>query len=470
MRSAPAAALVLASAFAAGSAHAANVTVTNPNELTAAVNAAQPGDVITVADGNYTMTAPVEAAANGSAGAPIRLVAATLHGAVLVAAGGIEAPLRISGAFWIIDGLDFSGGTYGVRFLGNGHDGVLADARIADAAVAGVRGDCGGAEAQPHCDDDLVAGVEVTRASTVTGCSFAGVEIVGAVGWRVSHLFVHDVAVDSLACPMPATAGLMARGNTQQLAADALVVDGVVDGLSLGPASDPCAVRGTTVGATSCTAPTTCAAQGVVTNALLLDNQDHGALFTNACNVSLHGATLWNDGIAFGGQRSIELRTAGTVDVSNVILNAALVTGQGTAATGSGNLTLPTPTDTSWFLDAAGGNFRLAAGTPPVDTGITLADEPADLDGVARPQGTAYDVGAYERPLGGYPDGGIPMLDGGIDGGFGGGTGATPGMGGGMTQPPKEAGCQCNFGTAAGLDLLAPLAFAALLLMRRRKR
>jgi len=39
---------------------------------------------------------------------------------------------------------------------------------------------------------------------------------------------------------------------------------------------------------------------------------------------------------------------------------------------------------------------RLRAGSPAIDAGVTLSEVSADFDGVARPQGAACDIGAYE--------------------------------------------------------------------------
>ena len=44
-----------------------------------------------------------------------------------------------------------------------------------------------------------------------------------------------------------------------------------------------------------------------------------------------------------------------------------------------------------------GADARLAAGSPAIDTGLPLADVTHDADGVTRPQGAGYDLGAYER-------------------------------------------------------------------------
>jgi parallel beta-helix repeat protein len=51
----------------------------------------------------------------------------------------------------------------------------------------------------------------------------------------------------------------------------------------------------------------------------------------------------------------------------------------------------------SLFVNANGGDYHLPSGSPAVDAGQTLASVTVDLEGRPRPQGTAYDVGAYEK-------------------------------------------------------------------------
>jgi hypothetical protein len=56
-------------------------------------------------------------------------------------------------------------------------------------------------------------------------------------------------------------------------------------------------------------------------------------------------------------------------------------------------------TPAALFVDAAAKDFRLAAGSPAIDAGTNLGtDVPADIDGAARPQRLAYDIGCYEMP------------------------------------------------------------------------
>lgn len=54
-------------------------------------------------------------------------------------------------------------------------------------------------------------------------------------------------------------------------------------------------------------------------------------------------------------------------------------------------------TPAALFADAGGDDYRLAATSPALDAGETLADVPTDIVGVARPQGAAFDIGAYEQ-------------------------------------------------------------------------
>jgi hypothetical protein len=53
--------------------------------------------------------------------------------------------------------------------------------------------------------------------------------------------------------------------------------------------------------------------------------------------------------------------------------------------------------EASWFQNAAADQFALAAGSPAVDAGVAIGEVATDLLNIPRPQGTAYDVGAYEQ-------------------------------------------------------------------------
>jgi len=54
------------------------------------------------------------------------------------------------------------------------------------------------------------------------------------------------------------------------------------------------------------------------------------------------------------------------------------------------------------FVDTAGNDYHLAAGSPAVDAGRALAPVTDDIEGTPRPRGAAYDIGCYESAYGGH--------------------------------------------------------------------
>jgi hypothetical protein len=71
------------------------------------------------------------------------------------------------------------------------------------------------------------------------------------------------------------------------------------------------------------------------------------------------------------------------------------------------------------FVDAAGSDFGLQVGSPAIDKGMTLAEVKDDFTGKKRPEGAAYDIGAFEGA--GSRKDAIPAMPGGLPPGAGGG-------------------------------------------------
>ncbi|HET6604774.1 MAG TPA: right-handed parallel beta-helix repeat-containing protein [Xanthomonadaceae bacterium] len=82
-----------------------------------------------------------------------------------------------------------------------------------------------------------------------------------------------------------------------------------------------------------------------------------------------------------------------TTDGGDNVLSLA----QWSALTGQDMNSVAT-TPAALFTDATGDDYTLSSTSPALDAGATRADVPRDLVGTARPQGAAFDIGAYETP------------------------------------------------------------------------
>jgi parallel beta-helix repeat protein len=88
----------------------------------------------------------------------------------------------------------------------------------------------------------------------------------------------------------------------------------------------------------------------------------------------------------------IDATTSNTSVKNNILYqNAGVIQNQGSGTIISNNLTLD-----PLFVNTATKNFSLKAGSPAIDKGMPLSEVFDDFAGLARPQGPAYDIGAFE--------------------------------------------------------------------------
>ena len=109
-------------------------------------------------------------------------------------------------------------------------------------------------------------------------------------------------------------------------------------------------------------------------------------------NVKIQNNAFYNCGNAEDGY----VRFLGLGLTANIGYNSVYTT-NGVAPLGG-----PNPNDV-WMLDPqfvsfAARDFHLLPTSPVIDMGATLREVPTDKDGIVRPQGPRYDIGAYERP------------------------------------------------------------------------
>lgn len=118
----------------------------------------------------------------------------------------------------------------------------------------------------------------------------------------------------------------------------------------------------------------------------------HSVAFGVRYEDNIQGIRFWNSTFGIGVTRPFyPASSSGSVlDVRNVaVLGSTLPV----EASGPSNLALPA----SAFVGSATHNYQLSATSPAADYGTTLAEVTTDRQGTKRPQGSAYDVGAYER-------------------------------------------------------------------------
>jgi parallel beta-helix repeat protein len=112
-------------------------------------------------------------------------------------------------------------------------------------------------------------------------------------------------------------------------------------------------------------------------------------------NSGVMGVKIWNNTI-YGNKSYGIFAAPGTgshqISNNNVYLNGlGDILNQGTGDTVSHNLTT-----NPGFVNAAAFNFSLLTNSPAIDAGVTLSEVTTDFNKSPRPQGGAYDIGAYE--------------------------------------------------------------------------
>jgi parallel beta-helix repeat protein len=146
----------------------------------------------------------------------------------------------------------------------------------------------------------------------------------------------------------------------------------------------------------------------VLNNTVLIASNGRWALNIQdgAANTTARNNILWN-AHSFRGSLDISADSIpGFTDDNNAVMDRFTTDGGDTILT-LAEWQQQTGLDThsfvsapdALFVDAGADNYQLSPTSPALDAGETRADVPTDIIGVARPQGPAFDIGAYERPV-----------------------------------------------------------------------
>jgi hypothetical protein len=394
------------------------------------IAAAQPGDVVTVGSGTYAESLRTVRA--GLSGKAILVRAAAARGSVLVTARG--RVLTVSHPYFTVEGLVLDG-QYGaddaVRVASAASDLTLRDVEVRRSTydlidmgapqrvlienslihhalnAAGGRTDAHGVVA--GAVQDLVIrnteihtfsgdGVQVDPGRAVPGWTRVTLEgdriwlapLPAAENGFAAGTVAGENALDTKASASAARATLVIRdtiargfrgGLITNMAAFNLKenIDAVVDRVTVSDSEIAFRTRGP--------GSTAAGARVRVMNAVI---ENTATAFRYEDNIER--LQVWNTTVGAGVTRAFQAAssTATGLDVRNTLFLASSKPAE--ASDPSNRLAT-----SAMFMNAAAGNYALVAGAAPIDAGLTIAEVTTDRAGVSRPQGTAYDVGAYEQ-------------------------------------------------------------------------
>lgn len=470
-------------------ASAAVVTVTTTQALKDAVAAAQPGTVIEMAPGTYTIVGSLRTAAAGTKAQPITLRAAST-GPARIDFSDTQEGIVVGHADWILEHLwvngvcagGCGGGAAGIHVKATADRVVVRQSRITNWGE-NIKSDRDGAS-EPS--DGLLIGNEISNEGADIASGGTGIDLVGGLRWRIVGNYVHDFARNETHY------GIFVKGGAR----DAVIERNLVIGAKVLPPGTGAAVGisfgGGGTGAQFCNPNNVggggCACEtfdGIARNNIVLNTTDAGLHTKRACGSVFAHDTVYNTGLG------LQIQNVGA-GAPVVLRNSVLGKGITGTATSEGNLL--NVDDATWkklFVDPGAADFTEGADASAIrDKGAALPAVTDDYFGAAR-QGMT-DLGAIELPTkgkvwpwneapggsgNGAPDGGGATVppggsQPGTPGGPGDPGGANPADAGEGTSASSDSGCAFAPSSRAGgiLAGASAILFGLVAAGRRRRR
>lgn len=376
-----------AATFISSQALAQNVST--EAELRSAYLNAQPGAVITLADGTYTLNDRLSTRRGGTESSPIIVRSASPNGAVIVTNGAQQA-FQVMHPWWRFENLYVHvtrATPYGYKIELDGHHVTVSGGKIEidSGSEAGVKGS-GSADA-PWPDFATIENLEIFMTSPTSNYLAEGIDAVAVDGWVIRKNIIHGMRTTQRGVAF----GAMTKGNCSNTTIEEnLFYDNFIS-ISFGGGGTGGEWMRNHDGSLE-------SRGGIIRNNMSLDSDDVAVYLYSAADAKVYNNTFFNSYQTCGsGCASIDVRNPGaSADIRNNILDKPIRDREGGTSTRGSNMTLPSPTDSSWFVDVGSHNLRLRAGVPPIDSGEALSSVQGDIDLARRPYGAAYDIGAHE--------------------------------------------------------------------------
>ena len=390
-----------------------------------ALNAAQPGDTVNIGPGTFRER--LATVRPGSSGLPVRLRASNGRGTTIVTAPG--RVLSVGHAYHTFEGLILDG-QYGaddlIRVASGATRFILRNSEVRYSSRDAI--DMG------SVTDVLIEGSLIHHALNATGGRTDAHGIVAASVRRLTirnteiHTFSGDAIQIDPARSSPGWSDVLIEGCKLWLAPLPAAVNGFAAGTVPGENAVDTKVS-TLVPRAKLTIRNTEARgfrAGLISNMAafnLKENIDatvdrvtvfnseiafrlrapalvrvqNAVVHTVATGVryedGIQNVRLWNS--TFGGGVTRPFYAASSsgsiLDVRNVLVLGTTLPAQAPAS--ASNLAVPA----SAFVNAAAHNYQLSPSSPAADAGAAISAVTTDRQGTKRPQGTRYDIGAFER-------------------------------------------------------------------------
>lgn len=381
-----------------------------------AVENVGPGDEIFVRGGSY---AGARIETSGTAAQPIRLAAFPGETAILDSVGPGNAHgslLEIETwdppgivSWWVVEGLETIGGVRSGIDLRNVHHVTIRDNVVHDAGLTGIF--------TAFADDVLIEGNRsfdngehgiyhsnsgdrpVIRRNVLIGNFAAGIHLNADAGQGgdgiISEALIERNEIRNNG--LGGGAGINLDGVTDSTIANNLIVDAHASGIAVFQQDGAaCSQRNLIAHNTVHTSSTGrwglvmpdpgCVDNTIVANTFWSDHSFRGAI------------AVWTASPPGLVARHNAVEDRFSTDGGNTVIDFAAWQGLGH---GSGSVVAD---PAQLYVDAAAGDYHLADGSPAVDLAPD-AGIAQDLEGAPRPQGAAFDAGAYERGGGIFADG-----------------------------------------------------------------